>query len=130
MRIFVCKLHLHFPNTKHLRGLVCHDIFGNFFHHSEIFGLHTPPPTIHASYGPGYRLADWNFSRSPANYILSSYTSLKKALNQMLYLIAICIITVDFNLLFTKMLRTSFRTFQIRCQGQTFIMKFTNRFVN
>ena len=95
MRIFVCKLHLHFPISKHLRGLVCHDIFGNLFRHSEIFGLHPPPPppaTIHASYGPGYRLADWNFSRSPANYVLSSYTSLQKALNQMLYLIAICII--------------------------------------
>ena len=37
MRIFVCKLRLHFPNSKHLRGLVCHDIFGNFFRHSEIF---------------------------------------------------------------------------------------------
>ena len=92
MRIFVCKLRLHFPNSKHLRGLVCHDIFGNIFRHSEIFGLPPPPPTIHASYGPGYSLADWNFSRSPANYVLSSYTSLKKALNQMLYLIAICII--------------------------------------
>jgi hypothetical protein len=33
------------------------------------------------AYGPGYRLADWNFSRCPANYVLSSYTSLKKALN-------------------------------------------------
>jgi hypothetical protein len=30
--------------------------------------------------------------RSPANYVLSGYTSVKKALNQMLYLIAICII--------------------------------------
>jgi hypothetical protein len=38
--------------------------------------------------------------------------------------------TVDFNLLFTKMLRTSFRTSQIRCKDQKFIMKFTNRFVN
>jgi hypothetical protein len=37
-------------------------------------------------------LADWNFSRSPAKYVLSSYTSLKEALNQMLYLIAISII--------------------------------------
>jgi hypothetical protein len=34
--------------------------------------------------------------------------------------------TVDFNLLFTQMFRTS----QIRCQVQKFIMKFTNRFVN
>jgi hypothetical protein len=53
MRIFVCKLQLHFPDSKHLRGFVCHEIFGNFFRHSEIFGLHPPPPsTIHASYGP------------------------------------------------------------------------------
>jgi hypothetical protein len=29
---------------------------------------------------------------SPAKYVPSSYTSLKEALNQMLYLIAICII--------------------------------------
>ena len=78
MRIFVCKLRLHFQNSKHLRCLVCHDIFGNFFCDSEIFDLH-PLYTIHASYGPGYRLADWNFSRSPANCVLSSYTSLKKA---------------------------------------------------
>ena len=56
MCIFVCKLHLHFPDSKHLRGFVCHEIFGNFFRHSEIFGLHPPPPppTIHASYGPAY----------------------------------------------------------------------------
>ena len=53
MCIFVCKLHLHFPDSKHLRGFVCHEIFGNFFRHSEIFGLH-PPPTIHASYGPAW----------------------------------------------------------------------------
>jgi hypothetical protein len=39
-----------------------------------------------------YRLADWNFSMPPAKYVLSSYTSLKEALNQMLYLITICII--------------------------------------
>jgi hypothetical protein len=44
MRISVCKLRLHFPNSKHLRGLVCHDIFGNFFRHSEIFGPPPPPP--------------------------------------------------------------------------------------
>jgi hypothetical protein len=50
MCIFVCKLHLHFPDSKHLRGFVCHEIFGNFLRHSEIFGLH--PPTIHATYGP------------------------------------------------------------------------------
>jgi hypothetical protein len=50
MGIFVCNLHLHFPDSKHLRGFVCHEIFGNFFRHLEIFGLH--PPTIHASYGP------------------------------------------------------------------------------
>jgi hypothetical protein len=44
MRIFVCKLRLHFPDNKHIRGFVCHEIFGNFFRHSEIFGLHPPPP--------------------------------------------------------------------------------------
>jgi hypothetical protein len=49
---FICKLRLHFPDSKHLLGFVCHEIFGNFFRHSEIFGLH--PPTIHASYGPVY----------------------------------------------------------------------------
>ena len=54
MRIFVCKLRLHFPDNKHLRGFVCHEIFGIFFRHSEIFGLQPPPPlpTINASYGP------------------------------------------------------------------------------
>ena len=60
IRIFVCKLRLHFPDSKHLRGFVFLEIFGNFFCHSENFGLHTPPlpphtpppPTIHASYGP------------------------------------------------------------------------------
>ena len=43
-------------DSKHLRGFVCHEIFGNFFRHSEIFGLPPPPPpppTIHASYRPG-----------------------------------------------------------------------------
>ena len=40
MRIFVCKLRLHFPDSKHLRGFIGHEIFGNFFRHSEIFGLH------------------------------------------------------------------------------------------
>jgi hypothetical protein len=55
MCIFVCKLHLHFPDSKRLRGFVCHEIFGHFFRHSEIFGLH-PPPTIDASYGPDYAL--------------------------------------------------------------------------
>jgi hypothetical protein len=51
--VYFCKLHLHFPVSKHLHGLVCHEIFGNFIRHSEIFGLH--PPTIHASYGPACR---------------------------------------------------------------------------
>ena len=41
MRIFVCKLRLHFPDSKHLRGFIGHEIFGNFFRHSEIFGLHS-----------------------------------------------------------------------------------------
>jgi hypothetical protein len=40
MRIFVCKLRLHFSDSKHLRGFIGHEIFGNFFRHSEIFGLH------------------------------------------------------------------------------------------
>jgi hypothetical protein len=40
MRIFVCKLRLHFPDSKHLRGFIGHEIFGNFFRHAEIFGLH------------------------------------------------------------------------------------------
>ena len=44
MRIFVCELRHHFPDSKHLRRFVCHEIFGNFFHHSELFGLHPPPP--------------------------------------------------------------------------------------
>ena len=53
MCIFVYKLHLHFPDSKHLHGFVCHEIFGNFFRHSEIFWpTPPPPPTIHASYGP------------------------------------------------------------------------------
>ena len=53
MRIFVRKLRLHFPDSKHLRCFVCHEIFGTF-RYSEIFGLHPPPPppTIDASYGP------------------------------------------------------------------------------
>jgi hypothetical protein len=40
MRIFVCKLRLHFPDSKHLRGFIGHEIFGNFFRHAEMFGLH------------------------------------------------------------------------------------------
>ena len=48
MRIFVCKLRFHLPDSKHLRGFVCHEIFGNFFRHSEIFGLHPPPPPNYA----------------------------------------------------------------------------------
>jgi hypothetical protein len=48
MRIFVCKLRLHCPDSKHLRGFIGHEIFGNLFRHSEIFG--PTPPTIHASY--------------------------------------------------------------------------------
>jgi hypothetical protein len=41
MCIFVGKLRFHFPDIKHLiRGFVCHEIFGNFFRHSDIFGLH------------------------------------------------------------------------------------------
>jgi hypothetical protein len=43
MRIFVWKLRLHFPDSKHFRGFAGHGIFGNFFRHSEIFGLHPPP---------------------------------------------------------------------------------------
>jgi hypothetical protein len=35
-----------------------------------------------------YTLADWNFSRYPAKYVLFSYTSFEEALNQMLYIIA------------------------------------------
>ena len=42
MRIFVCKLRLHFSDSKHLRGFACHEIFGFFSRHSEIFGLHLP----------------------------------------------------------------------------------------
>jgi hypothetical protein len=34
-------------------------------------------------------------------------------------------VTVDFNSLFTEMFRTS----EVRCEVQKFIMKFTNRFV-
>jgi hypothetical protein len=33
-----------FHDSKHIRGFVCHEIFGNFFRHSEIFGLPPPPP--------------------------------------------------------------------------------------
>ena len=40
MRIFVCKLRLHFSDSKHLRDFIGHEIFGNFFRHSETFGLH------------------------------------------------------------------------------------------
>ena len=40
MRIFVCKLRLHFTDSKHLRCFIGHEIFENFFRHSEIFGLH------------------------------------------------------------------------------------------
>jgi hypothetical protein len=47
MRIFVCNLRLHFSNSKHLCGLVCHDIFGNYFRHSKIFGLPPPPPQLY-----------------------------------------------------------------------------------
>jgi hypothetical protein len=36
---------------------------------------------IYAGWLQWYRLDDWNFSRSPAKYVLSSYTSLKEALN-------------------------------------------------
>jgi hypothetical protein len=60
-------------------------------------GGHAPPPSLRPvgklpkTWVPR-RHCDWNFSRSPANYVLSSYTSLKKALDQMLYLMAICII--------------------------------------
>ena len=39
-----------------LANTVCHEIFGNFIRHSEIFGLPPPPPTIHASYGPVCRV--------------------------------------------------------------------------
>jgi hypothetical protein len=55
MRIFVCKLRLHFPDSKHLRCFIGHEIFGNFFRHSEIFRLHPqlymlatalPPPPV------------------------------------------------------------------------------------
>jgi hypothetical protein len=55
MRIFVCKLRLLFSDNKHLRGFIGHEIFGNFFRHSEIFGLHPqlymlatalPPPPL------------------------------------------------------------------------------------
>jgi hypothetical protein len=55
MRIFVCKLRLLFSDNKHLRGFIGDEIFGNFFRHSEIFGLHPqlymlatalPPPPL------------------------------------------------------------------------------------
>jgi hypothetical protein len=51
MRIFVCKLRLHFPDSKHLRDFACHEIFGNFFSSFGYFRPPPPPPTIHASYG-------------------------------------------------------------------------------
>jgi hypothetical protein len=31
LRVFVCKLRLHFPDSKHLRGFACHEIFGNIW---------------------------------------------------------------------------------------------------
>jgi hypothetical protein len=43
MRIFVCKLRLHFPDSKHLRCFVRHEIFGNFFVIRK-FLAYTPPP--------------------------------------------------------------------------------------
>ena len=58
MCILVCKLHLDFPDSKHLRGFVCHEIFGNFFVIRKFLAYtpppppHPPPPTKHASYGP------------------------------------------------------------------------------
>ena len=55
---FFWKLHLHFPDSKHLRGFVCHEIFGNFLRHSEILAY--TPPTIHASYGAGDSLIGYS----------------------------------------------------------------------
>ena len=59
MRIFVVKLRLHdhFPDSKHLRGFVGHEIFG-IFRDSESLGLHPqlymlatalPPPVANTS---------------------------------------------------------------------------------
>jgi hypothetical protein len=44
MRIFVCKLRLHIPDRKHLRGFACHEIFGNFFRSYGAEGNVTPVP--------------------------------------------------------------------------------------
>ena len=46
---------------------------------------------------------------------------------------AICnltIIIVNFNLLFTEIFQTSFRTLEVHCEVQKFTMKSTSRFVN
>ena len=58
MCIFVCKMHLHFPDSKHLRGFVCHEIFGNFFVIRKFLAY--TPPTIHASYGPAANIHAWH----------------------------------------------------------------------
>jgi hypothetical protein len=38
--LIVNILRLHFSDSKHLSGFVCHEIFGIFFPHSGFFGLH------------------------------------------------------------------------------------------
>jgi hypothetical protein len=54
MRIFVCKLRLHFPDSKHFPGFVCHEIFGNVFLHSEMFFFIRIANTFLASYAMKY----------------------------------------------------------------------------
>ena len=59
MRIFVCKLRLHFPDSKHLRGFAYHEyseivfVIRNF--------LAYIPPTIHNSYGTALNGMDFKF---------------------------------------------------------------------
>jgi hypothetical protein len=53
MRIFVCKLRLHFPDSKHVRGFIGHEIFVHFFRHSEILGLHPQLYMLATALPPG-----------------------------------------------------------------------------
>jgi hypothetical protein len=61
MRIFVCKLRLHFPDSKHLRGFIGHEIFGNFFRYSEIFALHPQLYMLATALPPVARLSVKHF---------------------------------------------------------------------
>jgi hypothetical protein len=82
MRIFLCKLRLHFLDSKHLRGVTCHEIFGIFFviHPPQLYMLAT------ALIGAKYKMGYWmTWIKSLFNPLASNTFSAVKLLYELLH---------------------------------------------